>query len=75
MSVPFEKLLQCRRQLAAFRAVLAQLQGDLYGGVLRPALAGVEADDPDGVTVLSFHQVAQQGLSVAAFRLPPAKRV
>jgi len=47
-------------------AAAAQLLGDIFGGVLRPAFDGVEGDNPDGVFVLAREQIEDHGFQIGA---------
>ena len=61
VAVAFEAVdeaLQEKRDVAVLQiATLAQLMGDVFGDILRPALGSVEGHDADGVAVLPGEQV------------------
>jgi hypothetical protein len=74
VAVPPQKLFQRRRYLAPIRAALTQLLCHLLRRISRPAFAGVEADDPDRVAVLTIQEVAQQraAIGILLVRLAPS---
>jgi hypothetical protein len=63
--VPREKAIEVRRDLAHLElAAPAEFLGDVGRDVARPAFAGIEADDADGVGILPVKQVLDDGLEV-----------
>jgi hypothetical protein len=63
--VAIDKFLQIRGNVGQLQiAAMLDFAGDVFGDVLRPALCGVEGDDPDRVAVLASHQVGDDGLEV-----------
>jgi hypothetical protein len=52
----FDEIFEVRRDLPVVGAqALAQLVGDLLGGVTRSAFGSIEGNDPHGVAELAIH--------------------
>jgi hypothetical protein len=56
--IAFDEFLNVRRHVAQLQVTAtAQLLGDIFGNVLRPAFGSVEGNDPNGVSILAVEQV------------------
>ena len=63
--VPREKALEARRDLALLQITPAvDFLCDIGRNIARPAFAGIEADDADGVGILPVKQVLDDGLEI-----------
>jgi hypothetical protein len=52
--VPLDKIRDRRGKIAHLQiAATTQFARDIFGNIFRPALAGIEGDDADGVAILT----------------------
>ena len=78
-----EKAREARRHLARLElAAPTEFLSDVGRDVARPAFAGIEADDADGLRILPVEQVLDDGLEVGSLDIglavgptPPAEIV
>src|SRR5207245_7240524 len=63
----FQELLHRGRHLIVFRKAPTQLIGNIDRDVARPALGGIEGNDPHRMAKLVFQETADQRLAVGVF--------